>query len=123
MSAVSLLLATRARIARPGCWTSGALARNLNGSVVPRGASTAVSWDLLGALLVESPKGGLVSALRLIKLASPRAGKIEFKIGPVNDALGQAGVLRLLDSAIRLARLESGFDEETPLFDDPALFI
>lgn len=123
MSAVKLLRSTKARLTPPGHWTSGALARNALGAPVPRDCSTATSWDLLGALLLESPKGGLVTALRLISQVAPWGGRRSFQIGPVQGGLGRQGVLDLLDSAIGLAEREVRFDEETPLLDDPAAFI
>ena len=105
---IPLLRAAHSRLKVPGQWTSGTLARNLEGRPVPYLASTAVSWSLQAALCVESHRGGFVTACRYLAMLTGNRSLQSF-----NDREGHKAVLDLLESAIEMAERKYGL--ESPL--------
>ena len=93
---LSKLRDVRDLIADPEHWTTGAYARNGKGNPIGIDSTSAVRWCLIGACIkLEGPCGLAYSALSL-----QAKGKLLLN---VNDFEGHAGVLALIDKAIRRA--------------------
>ncbi len=103
MSALQVLQATRKKISLPGNWCKGTWARNALGNPVDKFSSSAVAWDLMGALLIVSAAPGVMKALSLLRTANG-----DRPLGPFNDRSTHEEVLALLDSAIDLAERRQG---------------
>jgi hypothetical protein len=117
IGAVELLRRVRDLLSDPAKWTQGATARDANGQPTDMNGKSAVCWCLSGALETLDEKRGYadIAAYRLHR----RVNEYDFPLDYVahmaasgnsrwsaerhvivNDRLGYAAVMKLLDSAI-----------------------
>ena len=105
------LRAVRARIARPQCWTRGALARNAEGFATGPTRPDAVSWCLVGAIYAAAGSTQYDEATVIARMLTSfmndqtiRTGEEPFYCMVYNDRRSHAEVLALLDRAIEAER-------------------
>jgi hypothetical protein len=98
---LSVLKRARERLAKPGAWTQGELARDASGYGVPGYSASAVCWCALGAVEAEVGSGATSFIDDELEKSSPH-----FCVAEFNDSADSVEqVLDLFDRAI--ARLES----------------
>ena len=96
MSALDILKAARAKIAKPENWTQRAYQRDKNGnSLSVWDAQAATCWCARGAIWSIDPKGRLTDAFKALELSVPDQTVTVF-----NDTHTHAEVLAAFDSAI-----------------------
>ena len=100
------LIAARELIASPENWTSGVLARAINGAQLPPNDPGAVRWCAIGALVRYTARNSCFARLTAASRALYGGGVVE-----VNDNIGHEAVLRVYDAAI------AGSDDDEEVTD------
>ena len=106
MTTLEILLAARAKIEKPECWTQRAFARNRNQEPVSMWSCHATCWCATGAIsAVSRDVSPLTAWNRAASLLNESARQFGFRSAFfANDSSDHAGVLAMFDRAIEAER-------------------